>query len=178
MKSYPGSVLAFGLMAAVVTALTPNAAWCQDKGRFELGFDVGATYRFADPQWQSSDYIQVTAPEPRLRAGYFLTDRVEIEQSIGWIVTYVNERGDHNTQVSDIQIYEIAQLVSFRSGPSSPYVRFGVMLRPGTAMSLGGGMRIGMGEDRSMRIQFTVGREQRRPLGWDASASLGLSLLR
>ena len=99
--------------------LTPGNALAQGKGAVELGFDGGLTYSAYSG---ADDRLSLDLPIQSVRAGFYLSDKVEVESSLRMLVTRI----DQNT--TDSFDWGIGLLVHLADDPkrATPFLLGGV----------------------------------------------------
>ncbi|HEU5310815.1 MAG TPA: hypothetical protein VFV24_05120, partial [Candidatus Eisenbacteria bacterium] len=183
----------FGL--SFFTATSPGDPRAQGSGSVEIGLDARVSKTLTSDEFQGvndprDDPFIAQLPFAMFRVGPYLTDRIQLEPSVGFSQISVEGEGYHDLNLGlDLLLY-LAD-----PGESAPFIRIGPGLHwvnlgtadfiPGfddtaTQVSLGGGfgVRVPAGDRLAMRLQAIGERNFESDefrASWDVGAMFGLS---
>jgi len=188
--------LAISGLTFLALTISPIDATAQGRGSVELGFDARiAKILYAD-EFQGvaepvDDAFVVQFPVAMIRVGPYLSDRLQLEPSVGYSEISVGGEGYHEVNLGlDLLLYlgnPEAAAPFFRIGPGLHWVSYAPPepVAPAsddtaTQVSLGGGfgVRVPAGDRLAMRLQAAAERNFESDefrSSWDLGAMFGLS---
>lgn len=173
----------FGLSVALIVSVT-SIGWAQ-KGAVELGVDMALQYSLTDNVngFETDNVFQIALPTVAVRAGFFVSEALSIEPSLGFSLINVDETF---WQVRSLVLI----LYHFKTDPAMS--RFFVAVGPSllaaggsgsTATQFGvvgeGGVKLPVADNFALRLAAGVGRffENDDFIGsWDIFGTFGFSV--
>lgn len=181
------SALFVALLLLPLVSAPPAAA--QGNGSIEFGMDLGLRLTMYD-DWElgfgtvsPDDAFSVEMPVSLIRLGVFVSEKVQVEPSIGLQIVSQGDETAHNFTAGVDMLYDL----STKKGASTPFLSFGaglvnIGLDQTTTQGnvrVGGGVKLPGGERWAVRLQGVVSRAFETddlPSYWDVSLRAGVSL--
>ncbi len=183
----------FAVLVALVLVVAAGAgasARAAGRGTTELGLDAGVRATFSDDietvlgNVEVEDVVTVSVPVQSVRVGFFVSDRVEVEPSLGFALLSVG--GETLSQLS----LGVDLLAAFASEPGAPapYVTIGTLITSfddgddtATQFGVAGGLgvKFPQGDRWAVRLEAGLARlfenEGEALAAWDLSGTIGFS---
>ncbi len=182
----------FAVLVALVSVAAAGAgseARAAGRGSTELGLDAGISWTFSSnlnvaDATTTEDVVTVTVPVQSVRVGFFVSDRVQVEPSLGFVLVSV---GDETLSQLSLGIDLLAAFAS-EPGAPAPYVTVGGLITSldvgddtATQFGVSGGLgvRFPQGDRWAVRLEGGLARlfenEGEALAAWELFGTLGFS---
>jgi hypothetical protein len=183
------SVSAVFVALLLLPFLSAPPAAAQGSGSIEFGMDLGLRLTMYD-EWElgfgtvePDDAFSVEMPVSLIRLGVFVSDKVQVEPSIGLQLVSQGDNTAHTFQAGADMIVNL----STEKGKSTPFLSMGaglvnIGLDQTTTQGnvrVGGGVKLPAGERWAVRLQGVAARAFETddlPANWELSVRAGVSL--